>query len=142
MDIFSGFIWLVIIGAFIYPFAKTVVQKRAAPPPGRPPVGGPRDLFESGGYEPSREARPDPRGARPDPRAARPDPREGRRMPPRAEIPSEAARSIRGAPEPQPAVWGTGRVDGRQVRAQLRNPGSVRAAVVLREVLDRPASMR
>lgn len=133
MDIFSGIIWLVIIGAFIYPFAKTVVQKRVAPPAGRRPVGGPRDLSESGGYETASEAIPDRRMAR----------GEGRSASSSGDVAPEAAPSIRRAPQRRPdESRRPGRVDARDIRSQLRNPGSVRAAVVLREVLDRPVSTR
>jgi hypothetical protein len=133
MDIFSGIIWLVIIGAFIYPFAKTVIQKPPSPPPGRRPASGPRGLFESGGYEPAPEAGPDRRAAR----------AEGRPTPQREELYPEAAPSIRRAPQPQQDTSRrAGHVDARSIRGQLRNPRSVRAAVILREVLDRPVSTR
>jgi hypothetical protein len=137
-DVISGLIWLAIILALVTPWLRSTVARRRMPPiPGRRPTGGPRAFAESGGYHeettaPGRLANPFPVTRQ------RPVPDELDHVedpPPLRSFPRNTGTRY-ASDAPVPAVRATA------IRGALASPGSVRNALVLKEILDTPVSMR
>lgn len=132
IDLVGGLIWIVIILAFVVPWIRGTIQRIEPPRNVRPPASGPRGFAESGGMQAQ------PAQSRPVDQSLVRGP--GRRDEPRAERPQrESAPAQPGRPQER-ATTTSARAD--RIRRQLSNKETVRSAVVLREVLDPPVSMR
>lgn len=126
VDLISGLIWLAIIAAFITPWIRAAIQRRNVPAGGRRPIAGPRDLAESGGYEP-----PAPVGRM----------QEGGRQR-EQEQPREETLVRRQAQQQRQVAEEAATEQARSVRRALSTPRAAQQAFVMMEVLGRPVSMR
>lgn len=134
MDGLGILFWIVVFAVFVAPWIRARITRRR-PIVGRPSIGNPRGLAESGGYDPDDEGRRQ-RG-RPFPAVRRhPDP----------QIPYDVEESIRIRPatEERAPTASTGGVSPQalSVRRALGSPASIRTAFILREILDVPVGMR
>jgi hypothetical protein len=137
-DVISGLVWLAIILAFVTPWLRSrVTRRRMTPMRARRPTGGPRGFAESGGYHGEATAP----GKLPNPfpvtrQRPVPDELDHIEEPP----PLRSFPRTRGTMPAPPASLPAVRVTA--IRRSLASPGSVRSALVLKEILDTPVSMR
>jgi hypothetical protein len=102
---------------------------------------GPRSFAESGGQPVATRRPPAPQQLQPEGRMRHPAPaRPVRRMHTADEPTAEERPRIAPRPTLRPVLRSGARAG--QIRRQLNDPRSVRAAFVLREVLDQPLSLR
>lgn len=127
-NVITGLIVLAIIVAFITPWLRRTIQRFRSPQAGRRPSRSPRDLSESGGYQP-----------------ISPVPKKRVNRPTMAGDSGEDAPMILRRSSDMPVDSDSGSVrtlDNRSVRRILATPESLRTAIIIKEIIDRPVSMK
>ena len=128
-DLISGLVVLAIVLAFVTRWLRSAADRFRRPVAAGTKPRSPRGLAESGGYQSVPQARREP--AVRFPSVARS---------PGAETPSILKRTpdapiLKRAP-------GTAHIQSQSVRSALATPGSLRTAILLKEILDAPVSLK
>lgn len=157
-DIVSIAFFLLIVGSFVLPWVRSLVSPRT-PADGGAGSAGPKSFTESGGYRPvarrpeqvevpvamdgTRQNTDVSQGAvlpeRGEARLAREEAAE--RGPSTGSQPTAEERTRRRPIAPL-IVTSRETENAGQIRNHFGNPGAVRTAIIMREVLDRPVSLR
>ena len=127
VDLISTLVVFAIILAFVAPWVRSLAGRNRPPVTGQPVPRGPREFGESGGFQPVGPARPAP---------SRPIPAEGRTLLDDASLTTRRPAAAPAAPVSR------GNRDGKSVRRALATPGALRTAILLKEIMDPPISIK
>jgi hypothetical protein len=124
VDLISSLVVFALILAFVTPWIRSIAERNRPRASSQPVTRGPRDLAESGGYHPAPATRKE----------------SAIRFP--LAVQEEAPVPLRrSAAVPTDTVSRTG-TDARSVRRALATPESLRTAILLKEIMDPPISMK
>lgn len=127
IDLISGLIVFAIILAFVTPWIRSIARQNPPPAAGQPMSRSPRDLAESGGYQRVPRTRTEPAI--------------------RSTLVERSVEEAAPTPLKRSAAVPTSTVsqkptDARSVRNVLATPESLRTAILLKEIMDPPISMK
>ncbi len=157
-DIVRIAFFLLIVGSFVLPWMRSLVSTRT-PDNGRAASAGPKSFTESGGYRPvarrpvevevpvpldrtRRDANGSQGAVLPERGEARLAREEAAKRGPSAGSQPTAEERTRRRPIAPLIVTAREIENAGQIRTHFRNPQAVRTAIIMREVLDRPVSLR